>query len=157
MLRQEHDVLLFKPFIEWWYSGEDDAKTVYRAGWGFVKIGTVLAVLLYCIFPQVRDPRISWVLIVGILRGVAERRRAIIFSIDAVKYRPPFGRVRETRLDNILSFSEVSILQTIGWKPFSVHGIKLALKDGSTFLLPLDFSPSDEIRERIRSRIKADL
>jgi len=136
----------------WWHMGEEDAIAVYRRRIWFesviaIALGAPLAGLWIVRFRE-------WFLLVPgalflLFRVLAEKRQAVIFSRDSVKYRPTFGAPRSVRLSEIADTNKCQVLLSFDWHAVFVSGVKLMLIDGSSFVLPLNFPNSKEILTRL--------
>jgi hypothetical protein len=139
--------------LSWWHSGEEDATKVFRKGWRRVGTLVIIALVSGCLLPILKNLRWTPRLLFGygcglafiISRVLAERRRAVILSTSAIKYRPPFGPPRIIRVDDICKVSRANVLVSFGWKARLKQGAKFLLRDGNEVGIPLDFPGADEI------------
>jgi hypothetical protein len=137
----------------WWRMGEENAIAVYRQGFWRLFILYMLASLVLGLFwafmPRKRTGLIVGLAVWNLFRFLAEGRRAIIFTPDSIKYRPPFGPPRAIRITDISQIGETSTMVSLSGFVQFMGGVKLMLKDGDTFVIPLDFPDRKEILRRM--------
>jgi hypothetical protein len=138
----------------WWRMGEENAAAVYRRGFWTLFMLFILTCLVLSLFSAFLPRKLTG-FIVGLavwlfFRIVAEGRRAIIFSPDSIKCRPPFGPPRTTRISDISRIDEATMMVTFNGCVHFTGGVKLVLKDGDTLGIPLDFPDRKEILKRIK-------
>jgi hypothetical protein len=64
-------------------------------------------------------------------------RRAVIFTPSAVRYRPPFGKLREIQARDIFLVTRTAVVAGPYRSPMRVLAAKLTLLHGETLTIPL--------------------
>jgi hypothetical protein len=81
-----------------------------------------------------------------------EWRRRVIFADQHMEYRYNVGRPLEVIYDEIVGVEETSATYMFGFRPVAVPALKLTLRNGVVYTLPLDFPRRDEIVARVKAR-----
>jgi hypothetical protein len=140
------------PLGKWWSDGEDGAVHVSRKGYGaFLLTLAVVGALL--LIPGYRDPRLAPLYVILLLCSLVEARRAIIFTPQALLYRPSMARARRVPFREVLRVTEANVGTSVALKATIVKGVQFDMKDGTTIKVALDFPGRDEILQRLRSSI----
>ena len=134
--------------------GEEDATAVYRQGFRKLFMQSIVGYLLVGLFWAFKGRQHTWIVmgatIWTLFRMLGEGRRAVIFSPDAIKYRPPFRSPRTIRISDISQIHEGSVWLSFNGFSRPRAGINLLLKDGDAFGIPVDFPDRKEILKRIK-------
>jgi hypothetical protein len=140
----------------WWHTGEDGTVVVYRKGVTVLVIRMLLClVALWVLVPATHRYLNALVPVaaLGFLRGMAEARRAIIFTDTLLIYRPPFAAVHCIPLAEIAGLRRSFVAQSYGLRARWARGVQLTMTTGETIPLPLDTPKADEILQRLSAII----
>lgn len=140
-----------KSLRSWWHAGEDGAVVVYRKGMWALLVRMSLCLIIICLFvpsiPQFRT--VLPVVALPFLRGIAEGRRAIIFTDTLLIYRPPFADVLRIPIAEITSLKKALVPQSYFFRGRWVSGLCLTMANGEIIPLPLNIAKEDEVLQRL--------
>jgi hypothetical protein len=135
---------------QWRHAGEENAVAIYAGRWktplrkGIAAI--VFAVLLLEPDWDVLRMLIPSFIAILLLVLIRDQRRAIIFTVGTVAYRPGFGEPRVVAFRKIVAVRRA--MASSGPRG-EVRGIALDLPDGFAEVWPLVFDAQSEIVERL--------
>jgi hypothetical protein len=144
--------------MRWISDGEEDAIVIYRKR--VLALGVAcFAMLISGLWLTPGHLRVRLAIAFSLLilfHLTTERRRAIIFTVDKVKYTPAFSRTREFLLAEIVSLRRVTVYGSMGGRAVPIGAAELQLARGGTEILPLDFMKWEEIFARLERCISAN-
>ena len=133
----------------WWKEGEGAGCIVFRSGlWGSFGILVIFPLFAWTVSRSVSlsNEIFIWSLYgILVIRILFKTRRAVIFSGRNLTYRPPYGRLRTISLDEVARVSPTTVFLESLPGGIAVKGLRLTLREGGSFVLPLDFKNSDKI------------
>jgi hypothetical protein len=135
----------------WWHQGEVAGSDVFRQGWAVTAAVLAVAAGLLCFVPACRSPAGLVLVAFALFRGVAERRRAVVFWASGASVRPPIGRCQSVALADVVSVTPKSVAVPFTFSGRLLKGIRVGLRDGRYLDVPLDFPARDEIKRRFLS------
>jgi hypothetical protein len=141
-----------KKLRSWWRAGEDGAIVVYRRRLsGMILRMLVALAILAALAPAILRYRnvVLPVVALGVVRGAAEFRRAIMFTGTTLIYRPPFASIRCIPLGGIAGLRKAFVISSFLLRARWTRGVSLTMTNGETILLPLNFGYRSEILERL--------
>lgn len=135
----------------WWRAGEDGASKVFRQDWRTtVSIGVACTSAIW-LLPALRTTAAYVTFIVAIVRNIFERRRAIILTPDSVGVRGPFRAPSFVPRNGIEAVENASVAGSFLLMPRPVKGLRIRLRSGDTFCVPLDMPRRRQIADAIRA------
>jgi hypothetical protein len=148
-------------FLRWWRAGEGEGSVAFRRPWWPLLLALGVMSVLYRVL-LVPAPRgtayvVGAVLLACSARMVAERRRAVILRGECLLVRPPFGRPRSVGLSEVVSVEHCTVGTTLMLRTTAGPGLRLTPRNGGPLLIPLDFPDSEELVERIKAALPADV
>lgn len=137
----------------WWHDGETPGAIVYRQSWWAAVFAFSALAALFWFVPPTRE----WYLLLLAAavggRGLAERRRAILFRGDTFSLRPPLGKPVSFNLSDFTGVEPCAVMVPFFLKPAQVKGLLLRRREGPPVRVPLDFPGRREVAERLSAAL----
>lgn len=109
-----------------------------------------MAVVIWLI-PALHDPAAYAVFLLVLARGSLERRRAVIFTPDWLGVRGAFAATRFAPRNQLGPVEPANVAGSFLLMPRPVKGLRISLRSGGAFYIPLDMPRREQIADKVRS------
>lgn len=135
----------------WWHDGEEPGARVFRQSWRTTAVMGAAGAAVIWLVPALRNPAAYATFLLVLARGCLERRRAVILTPSSLGVRGPFAAARFVARSNVGRIAAVNVGGSFLLMPRPVKGLRISLRSGGAFYIPLDMPRRQRICDAIRS------
>lgn len=138
-------------FKKWWHDGEGTSCQVFRQSWRTaVVMAAAMAVAIWLI-PALHETAAYAAFVLVLARGSLERRRAVVLTPDSLGVRGAFAATQFISRSDVEAVESANVAGSFLLMPRPVKGLRIRLRSGGAFYIPLDLPRHEKVAEKIRN------